>query len=272
MTTSPQEPGDQPTPHDGGPAAYPAQPVAYLAYPAYPGSGHEAPYPAPPSRTGKAGLVITGVVGLLAGIGIGVGAMAIASGGGDPEPSADAAPVATTPPSGPRDQGGYSMNAVTNACDLIDPTLLHRWSSTPAGRPVNRESRPASLSCTVKYSTPSEAGTYQNNNAQIEFTAEFTDGPADAAYDSWKHHDTGTTGAGLASGEVTGIGDQGHWHSEVDEELRMQRYVVCVEDDNVVARVLIILWMADGEPLAGRADLDEVARSEIRMALDRLRA
>lgn len=270
MTTSPQEP-------EAGPAAYSANPAAAqppVTYPAYPGTGYAAPHPAPPGRAGRTGLVIAAVIGLVVGIGIGVGAMAIATGDDDRAPSAGVAPTDTagpTPTGSPGPQGRYSMSAVANACDLIDPTLLHRWSSTPEGGPVNRETRPTSLSCTVKYATPSTVATYQKNRAQIEFTAEFTEGAADAAYDSWKRHDTHTTGAGLSSGEVTGIGAKGHWHSEVDDALSMQRYVVCVQDGNVVVRVLIILWMADGEPPVRRSDLDEVARSEARMALDGLR-
>ena len=268
MTTSPQESGDQPTTHSADPVGAPAP----VAYPAYPGTGYQ-PAPAPPGRGGTTGLVIAGVIGLAAGIGIGIGGMAIAA-NDDPEPSASNAPIdtaSTTSTGGPDHQSRYSMSSVTNACDLIDPTLLHQWSATPEGAPVNRETRPSSLSCTAKFSTPSTVTTYQNNNAEIQFEAEFVEDGAAATYDSWKRHDTHTTGAGLSSGEVTGIGAKGYWHSEVDDTLSMQQYFVGVQDGNVVARVRIILWLADDEPAVSREDLDKVARSEVRMALDGLR-
>ncbi|MFC5121834.1 hypothetical protein ACFPN7_48645 [Amycolatopsis halotolerans] len=92
----------------------------------FPASGY--PPPAKPRRTGW---IVGGIAALVAvlGIGIAVGVVAGQSSERPPEPAA--AP-------------GYSMDHVGNACDLVDPAPLRKWSPTPKGRPSTRNSARAS--------------------------------------------------------------------------------------------------------------------------------
>jgi len=273
MTNSPQQQGDQPTP-DG-------------AYPAYPGA--PAPYSTPPRRGGKTGLIIAGVIGLVAGIGIGVGGFALATNDDDPEPRSDGPPASRVPITTPSDwnttttsapaqpaDGAYTMSEVGNACDLVDPTRLYGWAgSTPKDAPYHREAPPYELACSVSFLGFSADQTHYNE-AGIEFNATFTEAGADPAYDGWKTDDTEATGAGLASGDVTGIGTKGYWHSNIPEpgtngSYDGGDYIVGVQDDNVSIRVRIALLRQPGEPPVNWEDVSALARSQVQQSLNALR-
>ncbi|WP_330255964.1 hypothetical protein OG874_16220 [Nocardia sp. NBC_00565] len=172
--------------------------------------------------------------------------------------------------------GTYSMNGITNACDLVDPTPLTKWSSTPKSVPEHRETRPSAhdsggLKCNVGYAS-STTDEFPMNRAGMSVEAEFTDGTAPPFYDHWKHAGIATPGPGSVSGEVTGIGSQGYWYSEVTGNLVAEMaYVVCVQDGNVSARVKIALTREKGSPVVSRDELDSIARPQLRRALDGLR-
>lgn len=252
MTNPPWEPGDQPGPGN-------------------PGYGYQ-----PPPPGGRKTGLIGGVIGLVVGVGIGVAGFAIAS-GDDPRNSTGTAPVSRPPietgttstsTSDRPDQGAYSMSSVGNACDLVDPTLLTRWAATPYGTPEHWESPPSRLTCSLRYATPSAVDPYQHNEAGISLDAEFTQD----AYDDWKQRDTATTGAGLASGDVTGLGSRGYWRSETDDTSKTRlSYLVAVQDDNVSVRVRLSLSLGDGEPPVTWEEMNTVVRAEIQLALDALR-
>ncbi|MGO4617173.1 hypothetical protein AB4305_22275 [Nocardia sp. 2YAB30] len=293
MTDSQHEPGDNPNPGTPEPTPPPfnrqdsptaradlvhfgraaAGPAADSPWYGQPGQGYRPPppYPPPPTGSGKTGLIVAGVLGLVVVLGIGVAlGIFVGSDGG----SASAGGSATARQgSGP---GTYSMNGITNACDLVDPTPLTKWSSTPKGAPDHRETRPSthdsgSLKCDVGY-TSSSTDEFPMNRAGMSVEAEFTDGTAPHFYDHWKHADTVTAEPGSVSGEVTGIGSQGYWHSEVTGNLvARMAYVVCVQDGNVSVRVKIALTREKGSPAVSWDELDSIARPQARRALDGLR-
>ncbi|MBF6301611.1 hypothetical protein IU459_29330 [Nocardia amamiensis] len=195
----------------------------------------------------------------------------IVVGGGDgSSESADASATAQ------RETATYSMDAITNACDLVDPTPLTKWSPTPKSTPEHRETRPSvygsgGLKCDAEY-TSATVGEFSMNKAAMSVEAEFTNGAAAPFYDHWKHADVGTPESESASGAVTGIGNQGYWYSEVRGNLvANMTYVVCVQDGNVSVRVKISLTREKGSPAVRRDELDSIARSQARRTLDGLR-
>jgi hypothetical protein len=277
VTDTPQEPGDQPTP-----VPLPAYPDTGHGQPAYGYQPYQPP-PPPPGGGRKTGLIVTGVLGLVAGVVIGVAGFAAAT-DDDAEPSAGTDQVSrvpiTTPPTSTTstesaegvDEGDYSMSSVGNACDLIDPTLLHKWSAEPQEAPYHRETQPSSLGCTVGFVSLSKVDQVHYNQAGLELEAEFTTGGANPAYDSWKDDDTETTGSGLASGDVTGLGAQAYWHSEIETSGDVGRtYIIAVQDSNVSVRVRFTLLRVAGEPPVSWAEMNAVARSEIQQALNGLK-
>lgn len=284
MTNSPQEPGDQPdnaasadppAEHTAIPNADPAptpQPAPY-AYPSYPAM---PPQPMPPAAGKRTGVIVAAVIGLVAGIGIGAGTVAIASSDSSTPTASTRTPpiVTTTSESAEEDpEGAYSMDSVTNACDVVDPTLLHRWGpTTPRIGPENLETRPRWLACDVSYADPSLVDEFATNESGMNFEAEFTEGEATPAYDDWKRRDTDTTGSNLAFGEVTGIGSQGYWFSErADSLMNAVSYTVAVQDSNVSVKVRISLNRGDGEPPVTWEEMDEVAKAEVQLALEGLK-
>lgn len=290
MTDTPQEPGDQPD--DAEPAASPpaadqsaptapvADPRAFTpaahpgyAYPSYP----QQMLPPPPSNK-KTSVIVAAVIGLLAGIGIGAGGVAIAT-SSDDDPSVTADPTRTPPiatettTTTESAAGEYSMDSVTNACEIIDLTLLHRWGpTTPRTGPENLETRPRRLSCQVGYSAPSTTDEFENNETGLDFEAEFTQDSADPAYVQWKNRDTDTTGSNLDFGDVTGIGTEGYWFSEKSDDLMGgMSYTVAVLDSNVSVKARISLTRADGERPVAWEEMDEVAKAEVQLALEALK-
>ncbi|MGY1898702.1 hypothetical protein [Nocardia gipuzkoensis] len=233
-----------------------------------PGQGYGPPpsYP-PPSSNGRTGWIIAGALGLVVMLGLGV-VIGIVVG----RSSESAGASATARP----ETGAYSMNGITNACDLVDPTPLTKWSPTPKGAPEHKETRPTaygsgSLKCDAEY-TSATVGEFSMNKAAMSVEAEFTNGAAAPFYDHWKHDDVETPGAELDSGAVTGIGDQGYWYSEVRGNLvANMTYVVCVQDGNVSVRVRISLTREKDSPVVRRDELDSIARSQVRRTLDGLR-
>ncbi|WP_406276421.1 hypothetical protein OH799_05550 [Nocardia sp. NBC_00881] len=234
------------------------------------------------------------------GIGVAIGILV----GGDGGSGSAAASATTRQGSGP---GIYSMNGITNTCDVVDPTPLTKWSSTPKGAPNHRETRPSthdsgSLKCDVGY-TSSTGDEFSMNRARMSVEAEFTDGTAPPFYDHWKHADTATagpgsvsgdvtgignqgaapaydrwkqtdtaaTGAGLASGEVTGIGAQGYWHTATTDTSNGMTYILGVHDSNISVRVEVAVLRAKGEPPVNRDELDTIAKNQAQQALNGLK-
>jgi hypothetical protein len=268
VTTPPQEPGDAAAQPSSGAPSLPA-------YPVQPGWGYQPP---PPSG-GKKTALIAGIVGLVAGIGIGVAGYAIASSdspatdsgspGGRTSASAPAIVTTTTTTASTEVEGHYSMSSVTNACDLIDPSPMTKWSSTPDGPAKHYETPPVSLRCDVPYTTKSTVDPYNYNQSGITFEAEFTQSGTDLAYDQWQERDRATT---KACGVVTGIGERGYWcRDQADTSNTRVSYLVAVQDSNVSVSVRLAISLAEGEPPVDWNELDSIAKSEVQRALAGLR-
>lgn len=218
------------------------------------------PFPAiPPAKPRRTGWIIGGVAALVVvlGIGIAVGVVAGQSSQRPPEPAA--AP-------------GYSMDRVGNACDLVDPAPLQKWSPTLTGPPKHEEARPSrtsagSLSCQMRYSSGNVLDT-----AEVILDVNFTNGTAPSFYDNWKRGNAAKTGEGKASGPITGIGSEGFWHSEVYGELVANtRYVLCVLDGNVSVRVRLNFSRSRDVAQVHRTEVQPIAEAQARKALSGLK-
>ncbi|MGK8557583.1 hypothetical protein [Nocardia gipuzkoensis] len=168
------------------------------------------------------------------------------------------------------------MSGITNACDLVDPTPLHRWSSTPREAPLHQEFPPntsdgGNLYCAIRYTSPSTVPDDATiDEAGISLQVQFTGADAAPAYDHWKQTDTSAAGSGRASGEVTGIGAQGYWHTATTDTSNGMTYIVGAQDSNVSVRVEVAILRAKGEPPVNRDELATIAENRARKALDGL--
>lgn len=165
----------------------------------------------------------------------------------------------------------YSMTSVSNACDLVDPAPLKKWSPTLTGPPRHEEVRPSvqsagSLSCRIDYSSGDGLDT-----AEIIVDVDFTDGDAPPFYDDWKRGDLAKTGAGLESGPITGVGTQGYWHSETFGDLVINtRYLLAAVDGNASVRVRLTFSRSDDHAQVHRTELEQIAEAQVRKALNGL--
>lgn len=223
-----------------------------------PRPAHPHPPPAKPRRTV---LVVAGVVALVIVLGTGVAIGVVAGRFSDqpPEPTAAPAPA-------------YSMDAVSDACDLVDPAPLTTWSPIPAGPPEHREVRPGvnaagSLDCAIRHTSDNPL-----NTAEVLLDVDFTAGDARPAYDHWKSGDTAKAGEGSESGPITGIGTEGYWHSETRGNLVTDtRYVLAVLDGNVSVRVRLNVRRDKDSSQVRRTELEPIAEAQARKALTGLK-
>jgi hypothetical protein len=277
-------PGD-PDPVAGPPYPTPATPGFGYAPAPGPGYGPTTGYPppaAPPGRAGgaKTGLIIVAVVGLVVVLGVGV-AIGLSVGGGSsteavpaPIPAAPSqVPSATTaPPSAA--PGPYSMRAIANACDLLDPTPLMKWSATPTP-PVHREDPPSggyggALTCALKYTSTSPTDGVTTDEAGIGVRVEFTSAGEPPGYDRWNN--AGAVQPGWSTGTIPGLGARNHWRGiAVTDPAPGASYVVGVQDSNVSVEVEVAVHRARGESPLELDDLSAIAQSQARTVLDRLK-
>lgn len=303
MTDLPEEADDQRVPHDPDPLAGPPDPTparrVNLVWgtqgpaPATPGVVAGSPTPAPgrvpvptpgpgptppaPPGGSRAGLAVVVIIGLVAVLGVGV-AIGLSVGGGSSTeavttsvPAAPSeVPTTTAQPSAP--SGEYSMSAITNACDLIDPTPLLRWSSTPTP-PVHGEHPPSdgyggSLTCTLRYTSTSPVDGVTTDEAGIGVSVEFTSAGEPPGYDRWN---AGTAQPGWSTGTIPGLGARNHWRgTAVTDPAPAASYIVAVQDDNVSVEVQVAVHRARGDGAPALDDLAAIALSHARSVLDRL--
>lgn len=267
----PQQPnyGGQPG-YTSGPA--PVQPQ-YASGPApmQPMYGGGYPQPPRPPSGNKTGLIVGGIIGLVVLVGIGIGAVAVL-GSDDPIKIGDDKPKANA-------DGKYSMDSVTNACSLIDPSVLTKWAKNQSGNPEHSETKPTeysggSLECRAGYEEPSVTSKYHDNEADITLDVSFLGNSSYSKpdYDSWKQYDTGTTGSGRSSGDVSGIGQQGYWSSKLDDysSFSVLDYTVAVQDSNVSIKVKISIDRGTGESVT-KEEVSTVAKAQVQKALDGLK-
>lgn len=274
-------------------APAPGHPGSGYGYPGLgPALGYEAPpaysQPAyPPRQAGgaKTGLIVGGAIGLVVvlGIGIAIGISVSGNHGDSASATALTSPTAASPRSAPSATtarpdaapGKYSMSAVANACDLVDPTPLKKWSSTPTS-PVHMED-PAnsadggSLLCQIQYTSTSATDGVTTDQAGIGLQVQFTGAAGPPAYDGWKSTDT-TPQPGWSSGTITGLGARGFWHAIGTTDTGSGgTYIVGVQDSNISVRVEVAVHRAHGEAPVDERDLATIAQSQARTVLDRLR-
>ncbi|MGV9294544.1 hypothetical protein [Amycolatopsis sp. NPDC003676] len=231
-------------------------------------------YPQPPKPGPKTGLIVASAIGLVVVLGAGIAIGLSLSSGSSPS-KAEPAPATPTPsatPSPTAPPGKYSMSAISNACDLLDPKPLAKWSSTPIP-PTHRENQPSSgyggaLTCTLRYTSTSATDGVATNEAGIGVQVEFTSAGEPPAYDKWN---TGPS-KGWTAGTTPGLGTRNYWRAgAVTEPGPGASYIVGVQDSNVSVEVQVAVHRAPGEAPLKMDDLSAIAQSQTRAVLDRLK-
>lgn len=164
--------------------------------------------------------------------------------------------------------GDYGMENVTNACDLVDASVLDQWAAN-RDETTHQEDAPesyggGSLNCQV-----SNEGT-DSNSARLGLDVTFDSEYGSYGYDDWKKSDTATTGTDYSSGAVTGLGEDAYYSSQVNDYSSFQTldYTVAAKDSNVSVKVNLYVTY-DG--VVDRSTVDRICRDQVRKVLDELR-
>ncbi|WP_157186187.1 hypothetical protein [Nocardia jiangxiensis] len=254
------------------------------------GPGHE--FGPPPGHRPRAsgmntiGLIVAGAAGLVVVLGVGV-AIGLSTGSDHDSGTSAAHPASartSTSSSSPTPTthyepapGIYSMNNVTNACDLVDTAPLTKWSSGPT--PIVHREYPAQsadyggvLLCQIKYTSTSPVDNVTTDDAEISLQVQFTGVAGPPKYDEWKSTDT-VPQQGASSGDLTGLGTRSYWYAGhlTAADANSDSYAVGVQDSNVSLKVEVGIRRARGEAEASRDDLATIATSQARTTLDKLR-
>ena len=268
---APPPPGPAPTtPNFGAPT-----------YGYAPGYGPQSGYPppaAPPGRA-KAGPIVVAAIGLVTVLAVGVAVGFLVTGGSSTQAVPTSMPAApsqvsttTSAPQSSAPPGKYSMAAITNACDLLDPTPLTKWSTTPV-TPVHRENRPdggygGALTCNLNYTSTSPTDGVTTDQAGIGVSAEFTSAGEPPGYDRWNSN----VQPGWSTGTIPGLGARNYWLGIADTVPSPGgSYYVRVQDSNVSVQVQVAVLRARGEDPPKLDDLATIAQSQARTVLDRLK-
>jgi hypothetical protein len=246
-----------------------------------PGYGPQSGFPPPaaPPRGAKAGPIVVGVIGLVTVLVVGVAVGFLVSGGSSTQavptsiPAAPSqVPTTTSAPQSSAPPGRYSMAAITNACDLLDPTPLAKWSTKPAA-PVHQELPPdggygGALTCRLNYTSTSPTDGVTTDQAGIGVSAEFTSAGEPPGYDRWN----AAVQPGWSKGTIPALGARNYWLGIAGTaQSPGGSYIVRVQDSNVSVEVQVAVLRAHGEDPAKLDDLAAIAQSQVRTVLDRLK-
>lgn len=238
----------------GGQPPYPAPgPTWQPGQPAFPGpTGYGAAAAARSRSKNNTALIVVGAVLFVILLICGIGGIALVN--------SDSGSEGT--------DGDYSMEGVTNACDLVDASVLDQWATT-LDETTHQENAPesyggGSLNCQV-----SKEGT-DSNSARLAFDAAFDSEYGSYGYDDWKKSDTATTGTDYSSGAVTGLGDDAYYSSQITDYSSFQTldYTVAAKAGNVSVKVNLYITY-DG--VVDRSTVDRICKDQVRKALDELR-
>lgn len=240
--------------YTGGQPQYPAPGPAWQSGPSGFGSptGYGAAAAARSRSKNKTALIVVAVVLFVILLICGIGGIALVNSDSGSE-GAD---------------GDYGMESVTNACDLVDASVLDQWAAN-RDETTHQEDAPASygggsLNCRV-----SNEGT-DSNSARLGLDVTFDSEYGSYGYDDWKKSDTATTGTDYSSGAVTGLGEDAYYSSQINDYSSFQTldYTVAAKDSNVSVKVNMYITY-DG--VVDRSTVDRICRDQVRKVLDELR-
>jgi hypothetical protein len=229
--------------------------------------------PAPPKQSNPLPWILGGVGGVLVlVILIIVGVLAVRGiGGGDS--TGGGGTTGGTEAGG--DTGKYSAAKVTNACDLIDPTVLKKWASKEDKEPEHSENKGdtyASLTCSARYKDDGDS----YGTASIHFYGAVTSSDSDTAkrsYESAEKSAKGQTGTGRESGDVSGVGEDAYYASYVSESEYSSAvtYQLGVLDGNLTFTIHISAFGDEGSDVT-KDDVAKVAEEQAKKVMDGLKA
>lgn len=166
-------------------------------------------------------------------------------------------------------QGKYSGTATSNACDLVDVSVLAQWAGGPAEERRHTEDKTTFggpvFNCTARDFAANSGHATLTVNASIGKDVEMF-------FDMAQQTALGTTGTGRRSGSLSGLGAKAYFtsHADPSDSYATFEYSVGVLDDNLSVRVSLDVRGGNGFS----ADMDRLAtvcREQAKLVLERLK-
>ncbi|WP_024801123.1 hypothetical protein [Nocardia sp. BMG51109] len=252
----------------------PGQPQQQPGYPPPPPYGNPPygqqqfpgrPYP-PPKKSSAVPWIIGGAVGLVVVIGAVIGIAVLAANSDD-----NGGGGGGLTGKGNKAEGNYSMAKATNACMLVDTTVLSKWAPIPDGAPEHTERQPTSydggsLECKASYTG---AGKYGDDGSDLDLEADFQGEYGSPSFNTWKQMDTQTSGSGRTSGTITGLGQDAYYaaNESIYSSFTSLDYTCAVLDSNLSARVKLSI---DTPSPTNKQEVDTVCKDELKKVLTSL--
>lgn len=219
------------------------------------------PQPAPPPQRNRTPWIIGGIVGVVAIMGLVLTVVAVSA----THKASDSLLGKKTM------TGNYVMTNVTNACSLVDLTVLSKWAPNAKPNPQHTEHRGdgllgGSLNCSAGYDG---AGKYGNEGADLDLDAEFQDAYGSPDFNMWKDEDTKTTGSGRDSGTLTGIGEQSYYATEEQNysSFNTLDYTCATLDSNLSVKIKLHI---ESEASPNTTDAGTTCRTQLQKVLTAL--
>lgn len=169
-------------------------------------------------------------------------------------------------------EGTYSAEGVTNACDLVDVTVLEQWT-VPRGETTHIESGAAPI--TMLQCAAENGYSDRSRMASIDMTATVDDAPSVGIQPREVPLPDSVGEPGAERGEVPGIGEQAEYiwspgsesHGSFMDSYQAAVYQLNVRDDNLKLSVTIQV-IGDRD---SKSDLSAVVHDQARLVMERLR-
>ncbi|MFC4124185.1 hypothetical protein [Nocardia rhizosphaerae] len=169
--------------------------------------------------------------------------------------------------------GDYQFVEGTNACDLIDLTVLNQWSTTRettthTERGPSEYSGGGSYDCDVRNKESGRTGSEASLSLEVEFKSSYED---ESDYARWKGYDTKTTGKDYDNGPVSGLGSEAYYASRQVTYTTLPNdydFIVAAHDSNISVKVKLDVSTMGG---FDKTTMQSICEAQVRKVLAALK-
>ncbi|GAB2712724.1 hypothetical protein GCM10027089_40740 [Nocardia thraciensis] len=175
----------------------------------------------------------------------------------------------------------YTADKATNACGLVDVSILEQWAKNPAREPQHNERKSTAqggggVSCSALNEGtgyPPEFATLRMEG-QLQYIDPDTGSRlGEPIYNAWENSAGTATGTNRITGALPGIGERAYFELEDDQSSArpMVNYTAAAFDNNLSIKVSIGVGVGEGHTI-DTAEVKAAVLAQLRTAMDRMKA
>ncbi|MGH3659038.1 MAG: hypothetical protein ACRDUA_20495, partial [Micromonosporaceae bacterium] len=170
----------------------------------------------------------------------------------------------------------YSADKVSNACDVVDPTVLEKWAANEDKPPEHRENKNdyySSFTCSARYKADGDDYSTASLSLYASVMGEDSSSDPKESFARSEKSAKGQTGTGRESGDVSGLGEDAYYASyETSSEYSSSvMYELGVVDGNLTFTIHISAFVGEGEEVT-KDDVATVAKEQAEKVLEGFKA